>query len=225
MSPTVFVIDDDPPVRHALTRLVEGEGLAVRAFESAEEFLAVPIEQERGCILLDVRLPGVTGPELQTQLNSRNIKLPIIFLTAHGSVPTSVKALRSGAFDFLEKPVEGRLLLDSVHAALKVDAQRRATETERQRVKQRFERLTTRERDVMWLVVEGHSNKEVGRRLDISHRTVEIHRGHMMQKMRANTLLALADFVRLLEIEPPRTTVAGAADSDGTAPTELDRRP
>jgi two-component system, LuxR family, response regulator FixJ len=201
MSATVFIIDDDADVRHAFARLVEGESLRVKAYDSAEMFLADLNGTQRGCIVLDVRLPSMTGPELQAALNARGVGLPIIFLTGHGDVPTAVAALHAGAFDFLEKPVAAQPLLDRIRAALTDQTRRRAADVEVRRLRMRLGRLTARELDVMQLVVRGLSNREVGERLNISHRTVEIHRGRVMQKMQASSLLALAEFAKRLDMQ------------------------
>lgn len=147
-----------------------------------------------GCVLLDVRLPRMNGPELQSALSMRGVRLPIIFLTAYGDVATSVRALRAGALDFLEKPIDGQILLERIRAALETDATSQAIEDEIQRRHERLARLTSRERDVMDLVVRGYSNKNIAKHLGISHRTVEVYRSRVMQKLQVPTLLELVIF-------------------------------
>jgi FixJ family two-component response regulator len=192
MSPTVFVIDDDAAVRDALGRLLEAHHLQVRTYDSAEGFLAALRPTDSGCLVLDVRLPRMSGPELQATLAARGIRLPIIFLTAQGDIPTSVRALQAGAMDFLEKPVAGELLVERVRAALHVEAAQRRAQAQAKRARVRYAQLTPREREVMGLLVAGQSSKEIARRLGISHRTVEIHRTRVMHKMHATNLIELA---------------------------------
>ena len=192
MSPTVFVIDDDAAVRDSLGRLLEAHRLHVRSYGSAEEFLGALRPTASGCLVLDVRLPRMSGPDLQAALASRGVRLPIIFPTAQGDVPTSVRALQAGALDFLEKPVAGDLLLDRVRAALRMEAKQRREQAQLRRARARYVQLTPREREVMGLLTAGHSSKEIARRLGISHRTVEIHRTRVMHKMRATNLIELA---------------------------------
>jgi FixJ family two-component response regulator len=192
MSPTVFVIDDDAAVRDALGRLLEAHRLQVRTYDSAEGFLAALRPTTSGCLVLDVRLPRMSGPELQAALAARGIRLPIIFLTAQGDIPTSVRTLQAGALDFLEKPVAGELLVDRVRAALRVEAKQRRERAQTTRARVRFAQLTPREREVMGFLVAGQPSKEIARRLGISHRTVEIHRTRVMHKMHATNLIELA---------------------------------
>jgi FixJ family two-component response regulator len=199
VSDTVFIVDDDADVRDALRRLIEVDGHRVKTYPSAEAFLVDMPDVQQGCIILDLRLPQMTGPQLQRWLYARRIRIPIIFLSGHADVATAVSALRSGAFHFLEKPVAGALLLECVRAALHDCPQSPTPEMERQRLQERFEGLTARERSVMNLVVSGHSNRDIGRLLHISHRTVEVHRRRVMHKMQARTLLALAGYAKALE--------------------------
>lgn len=193
---TVFVVDDDPAVRDSLALLLEEGNLAVETFDSAEAFLTVSHLAPRSCAVVDVRMPGMDGIRLQIELTKRGVALPVIFLSGHGDIPMSVRAMRAGAVDFLVKPVTGAALLDSVHAALgesdRLNAEAAASKTATARVAS----LTAREREVMSLVVKGLSNKEIGRHLRISHRTVEIHKAGIMRKTNAETLIAL---VRLAE--------------------------
>jgi RNA polymerase sigma factor (sigma-70 family) len=191
---TVLVVEDDPAVRHALAGLFEAAGMPFTAYDSAEQFLGEADSHRRGCLLMDIRLPSMSGTELQLALAGRGFHLPIIFLTGHGDVPTSVKALRAGAFDFLEKPIEGSILLERVRAAFEEDDRRRQADEATRKLKARLARLTARERDVLTLVVRGYSNKEAAKTLQISHRTVEVYRGRVMQKLQMTTLLQLVAF-------------------------------
>jgi FixJ family two-component response regulator len=192
MKPTVFVIDDDPAVRDSLTLLLEQEELIVEAFPSAESFLAARPRARGNCAIVDIRMAGMDGMHLQTELSRHGIPLPVIFLTGHGDIPLSVRAIKAGAVDFLTKPVTGAALLESVHAALaesaRLDSQVEATLT----AATRLASLTEREREVMVLAIQGLPNKEIARRLDISHRTVEVHKARIMHKTGAETLVDLA---------------------------------
>lgn len=188
----VFVVDDDPAVRDSLTLLLEHEDFTVETFDSAEAFLAANRSAPYSCAIVDIRMPGMDGIQLQTELARRSSLLPVIFLTGHGDIPLSVRAIKAGAVDFLTKPVTGSALLASVLAALreseKLNLQAKANHT----ASECIANLTDRERDVMILAVEGMSNKEIARHLGISHRTVEIHKARIMHKTGATTLLDLA---------------------------------
>ena len=192
MNPTVFVIDDDPAVRDSLSLLLEQEEIVVEAFPSAEAFLAARRPARGNCAIVDIRMSGMDGMHLQTELARRDVPLPVIFLTGHGDIPLSVRAIKAGAVDFLTKPVTGTTLLESVRAALaesaKLSSQAEATLSAATRLLS----LTERERDVMLLAIQGLPNKEIARRLDISHRTVEVHKARIMQKTGADTLVDLA---------------------------------
>lgn len=191
-APTVFVVDDDHAVRDSLSLLLDQEGFAVATFDGAAAFLAACRPDWHGCAILDLRMPNMDGMRLQEELARRGITLPIIFLTGHGDIPTSVRAIKAGAVDFLTKPVTGAALLASVQAAL---AQAQALQVEAEAnhtAASRLASLTEREREVMALAVEGLPNKEIARRLDISHRTVEIHKARIMHKTGAATVLDLA---------------------------------
>jgi FixJ family two-component response regulator len=212
VSGTVYVVEDDAAVRDALAQLLEGERLRVKLFESAERFLESCEPGQSGCLVLDMRLPGMSGIDLQAALAARGIDLPIIFLTGHGDVPSSVRALRAGAVDFLQKPAESRTLLDRVGEALAQDAARRREQASRDAAHDTLRELTAREREVLPLMLAGHSSKDIARRLTISHRTVEIHRARIMHKTGARTLLELAATVR-------------AADGQAAPPTRRRRFP
>lgn len=190
--PTVFVVDDDPAVRDSLTLLLELEEFAVESFAGAADFLAQCRPLQRSCAIVDIRMPRMDGMQLQAELTTRGIQLPIIFLTGHGDIPMSVRAIKAGAVDFLTKPVTGEALLKSVRAAL-IECERlyRQADTTQDAVS-RVARLTERERGVMVLAVAGLHNKEIAQRLGISHRTVEIHRARIMHKTGVDTLLDLA---------------------------------
>lgn len=204
---TVFLVDDDAAVRDALSMLLEVSGFSVETFPEGESFLAAYTDISRpGCLVLDVRMPGMSGPELHKELNRRGIRLPVIFLTAHGDIPTSVSAIKAGAMDFLTKPVEGGLLVERVRTALIQDAQERTRRNEINALGARYASLTERERDVLALVIAGHSSKEIARSLHISHRTVDTHRTHIMRKMSARSavdLTAMGQALGLLDADPP----------------------
>lgn len=189
-EPTVFLVDDDDAVRDSLTLLCETAGFTVRAYASAEAFLADYQQDWAGCVVLDLRMPGMSGTDLQAELRNRQLTLPIIFLTAHGDIPTTVRAIKAGAIDFLTKPVEARPFLELLREAIALDQQRR-TES-RPMGELVLDRLTPRERDVISLILAGLTNKEIARQLGISHRTVENHRARIMDKTRAANLVQLA---------------------------------
>jgi FixJ family two-component response regulator len=189
---TVFIVDDDAAVRDSLMLMIEQEGIHVKTFSSGEEFLAGYRSDTYGCAIIDIRMPGMDGLQLQHELSSRDIQLPIIFLTGHGDIPLSVKAIKAGAIDFLTKPVTRDSLLSSVRSAI-LESRRLMTELVNGKdAKSRLADLTEREREVMALAVAGSPNKEIARRLGISHRTVEIHKSKIMHKTRATNLLDLA---------------------------------
>lgn len=189
MMKQVFIVDDDPAVLDSLALMIEQEGIAVQAFGSAEAFLAAGLGAEIACLIADIRMPGMDGMQLQKVLTEQGTMLPVIFLTGHGDIPMSVRAIKAGAVDFLTKPVTREKLLSSVLAALQEAEQR--LEHDRQAM-QRLAHLTERELEVMKLAVMGHANKEIARRLGISHRTVEIHKSKLMHKTGAASLLDLA---------------------------------
>lgn len=200
-KPTVFVVDDDPAVREALTLLLEQEDINVESFESAEVFLAACRPGPCSCAILDIRMPGMDGIQLQAELTKRGNLLPIIFLTSYGDIPSSVRAIKAGAVDFLTKPITGALLLESVKEALR-DSERLISQTaENQTAATRVATLTEREHEVMILAVKGLPNKEIARHLGISHRTVEIHKARIMRKTGAETLLDLVRIASACGIE------------------------
>jgi FixJ family two-component response regulator len=192
----VFVVDDDAAIRKSLARLIKSVGLQVVTFSSAAEFLQSDPYDGPSCLLLDVRMPGVSGLDLQKQLATMGINLPIIFLTGHGNVPMSVKAMKTGALDFLEKPVDDQTLLDVIYQAIEKDRGLKLKQAELREIQQRTDSLTPREREVFALVVTGMLNKEIAFELKTSEKTIKVHRARVMQKMQAKSL---ADLVRLAE--------------------------
>jgi FixJ family two-component response regulator len=194
---TVFVVDDDEPMRVALTHLFRSMNLNVQVFGTAAELLQSELPDVVSCLVLDVRLPGVNGIEFQGALAKAGIQVPIVFMTGHGDIPMSVKAMKAGAIDFLPKPFHDQDMLDAVMRALDHDRKRRDGEKAVSTIKHLFESLTRREREVFALVISGLMNKQIAHRLQISEITVKIHRGHVMRKMEARSL---ADLVRMAEM-------------------------
>lgn len=190
-SSTVFIVDDETAILHALTRILKQVGLTTKTFVSAEEFLAQHDPEQHGCLLLDIFMPGMTGLELQKLLKERHSKIPVIILTGYGSVGMAVDAIKGGAIDFIEKPFENEQLLDSVWHAIEVDARSRYALQQRAKIAQRMERLTAREREVMALMIEGKSSKAIACLFGTSVRTCELHRARVMKKMEAASLVDL----------------------------------
>jgi RNA polymerase sigma factor (sigma-70 family) len=195
-QPVVFVIDDDQAVREGIESLLASVGLRVETFRTAHEFLASERLDVPSCIVLDVRLPGPSGLDLQRELSRLEIRLPIIFITGHGDVPMSVQAMKAGAVEFLTKPFREQALFDAIHDALERDRQQRAQHAEVEELRQRYSSLTRREREVLMLVVEGMLNKQIAAKLGASEVTIKIHRAQAMQKMRAGSL---AELVRIVD--------------------------
>jgi FixJ family two-component response regulator len=195
-QPIVFIVDDDPSMRRALTNLFESVDLRVEAFGSAPQILQRKPPEVPSCLVLDIRLPGLSGLDLQADLARANIHTPIIFITGHGDIPMTVRAMKSGAVDFLTKPVRDQDILDAVQAAIERDRKRRNLEKMVSNVRSRFESLTARERDVLSLVTSGLMNKQVAAELGLAEITVKIYRGQIMRKMGAKSL---ADLVRMAE--------------------------
>lgn len=201
----IFIVDDDAAVRDALTMLLEASGYAAKAFKSAADFLGTCTPGIRGCIILDVDMPDMDGPAMQEELIRRGIQLPVIFLTGHATIPVTVRAIKAGAIDFLTKPIEGSTLLAHVKIALEQGAPQQKHIGSYQPESSRLATLTTREREVLKLAIAGHASKEIGSRLGISHRTVDIHRAHILQKTGASNLLELASTAGLFEsLQEPR---------------------
>lgn len=195
-NPTVFIVDDDASVRDALKRLLRSVGLRCELFGLAQEFLRYRRPDLPSCLVLDVRLPGTSGLDLQRQLADAGIQIPIIFITAHGDIPMSVRAMKAGAVEFLPKPFRDQDLLEAIHIAMERDRTRRQRETEIAAVRARFETLTPREREVVAMVVSGMPNKRIATEIGITENTVKVHRSRAMDKMQA---LSLADLVKMVE--------------------------
>jgi two-component system response regulator FixJ len=200
-TPTVFVVDDDNAVRNSLRLLLKSVGIASQPLGSAAEFLETYRPSQPGCLVLDVRMPGMSGLELQRELNLRGATIPVIFITGHGDIPMAVEAMQQGAFDFLAKPFRDQELIDRVQRALAKDATTRAALKERERIRERLESLTPREREVLSLMTQGKPNKIMAHELGVSQRTVEIHRARVMEKSGASSLAQLVRMVMDQELE------------------------
>lgn len=201
LQATVFVVDDDAAMRDSMYWLLESVSLAVRMFSSANDFLSAGDLCQPGCILLDVRMPGMSGMELLEQLKDHGILQPVIIITGHGDVPMAVRALKHGAFDFIQKPFNGQELLDRVNAALKLDRENRQHHKEIEGLRSHFDILTVREREIMELVVAGYSSKIIGKKLGISSRTVDIHRSNIMKKLNVRSIAELVQCRLALDSE------------------------
>lgn len=199
---TVFVVDDDEAARDSLAALLETEGLAVETFRSAREFLVLYDPSRPGCLLLDVRMPGLSGTQLHEELGRRGITLPVIIVTGFGDIPMAVAAIKAGAIDFIEKPYSEAAILESVRSALAQGSQPSPVTPEVSGLRERVGLLTPREREVLECLIIGDSNKQVGSRLGISPRTVEIHRARIMEKMQATSLSHLVRMAMTVGIEP-----------------------
>jgi FixJ family two-component response regulator len=195
-NPIVFVVDDDLSVRRSTERLVRSAGLEVQCFPSAREFLKSPRPERPSCLVLDVRMPGLSGMDLQRELGQAGIHIPIIFITAHGDIPMSVRAMKAGAVEFLTKPYRSRILLDAIGAAIDRDRSARKDRSEIEELRRRYEHLTPREREVLPLVAAGLLNKQVASELATTERTIKFHRAHIMQKAHAESV---ADLVRMVQ--------------------------
>jgi FixJ family two-component response regulator len=201
----VFVVEDDPSMRNALKNLLRSVGLEAQLFASAHEFLDADRPDLPSCLILDVRLPGLSGLDLQRELSAANIHIPIIFITAHGDIPMSVRAMKAGAVEFLTKPFRDQDLLDAIHNSLLQDRVRVQKEGELRELQKRFDSLTSRERELLPLVVSGRSNKEIAAEIGTSEITVKVHRGHLMRKMQASSF---ADLLRMAsDLKIPYTKV------------------
>jgi two-component system, LuxR family, response regulator FixJ len=190
-SGTVFLIDDDPAVRDSLTLLLSLKGMSTQPFATADSFIETYQPDRAGCVLTDLRMPGMTGLELQSALAERGIDVPLVVLTAHGDVATARAALKNGAFDFLEKPVDDTMLVEVLRNALRVDRERRAATSSRSTADARLARLTAREREILTLLASGHQNREIAAHLGISPRTVEVHKARIMEKLECHSLAEL----------------------------------
>jgi FixJ family two-component response regulator len=201
-EPTVFIVDDDPSARRGLTRLVRAAGLNAESFASATEFLASERREGPGCIVLDVRMPEMTGPELQERLGQAEYSMPIVFLTAHGEVPTAAQAMKHGAVDFLTKPVDRKDLLEAVRMSLARDEESRARRAEASSIRRRVEILTPREHEIMTHVIAGRLNKQIAGQLEISLQTVKVHRGRVMRKLGVDSVAELVQLCAKVGITP-----------------------
>ncbi|MET0281207.1 MAG: response regulator transcription factor [Steroidobacteraceae bacterium] len=194
-APIVYIVDDDDGVRSSIRLLLKSIGLAATTLPSAQEFLAVFDPAQPGCLVLDIRMPGMSGMELQQQLNLRSASIPVIFITGHGDVPMAVEAMKHGAFDFLQKPFRDQELIDRVQKALARDRETRGALRKHEQIRSKLQSLTPREREVLDLMVDGQPNKVMAGELGLSQRTVEIHRAHVMEKMGAQSVAQLVQMV------------------------------
>jgi len=194
----VYIVDDDEAVRDSLCFLLKSVGIVGHGFSSGNEFLNAYDADWQGCILLDIRMPGISGMEVQRQLSERSCSLPIIFITGHGDIPMAVEAMHLGAYDFIQKPFHDQDLLDRIQQALATYRESQDELTLKNEVQERYEKLTPREREVMEAVVRGHANKVIAMDLELSQRTVEIHRARVMEKMQARSLASLVKYSLLL---------------------------
>ena len=206
-SPRIFIVDDDKAFRKSLERLIKSVGFEGESFDSADKFLQRKAYAGPSCLLLDVRMPRLTGPDLQRELTKRNINLPIIFLTAHGDTPTGIKAMKEGAVDFLLKPIEENALFQAINRAIDKDVQTRKHQREVERINRLIATLTPRENEVLCFVITGMLNKQIAKALGTTERTIKAHRAQIMQKM---GVVSVAELVRLttkVNIQPAKTTL------------------
>jgi RNA polymerase sigma factor (sigma-70 family) len=196
----VFVVDDDPSVRSAIKRLIGTVGLQVQLFGSAQEFLASKLPNVPSCLVLDIRMPGISGLALQRQLAETNVQIPIIFITSHRDVPMTVRAMKAGAVEFLTKPFHDQDLLDAIHLAIEKDRARRQQDSEIAVLRERFQSLSPREREVVVMVVSGMLNKQIAAQIGSAENTVKVHRSRAMEKMQANSLAELVKMIERLQV-------------------------
>jgi len=195
-KPTIYVVDDDPSVRDSMELMLKSVGFNVKTLGSAQDFLKADLQEDLGCLVLDVRMPGMSGLDLQEKLVSSKALLPVVFITGHGTVPMSVRAMKAGAVDFLQKPFEEQDLLDAINRAVARQRERKSKKDEVEKLKRRLKALTPREHEVFSLLVTGMANKEIAYELGTSERTIKAHRARIMEKMNAGSL---ADLVRFAE--------------------------
>jgi len=201
-KPTIFIVDDDPSVRESTELMLKSVGFNVKTFVSAQDFLKANLQEDLGCLILDVRMPGISGLDLQEKLVSAKTPLPVIFITGHGTVPMSVRAMKAGAVDFLQKPFEEQDLLDAINRAITQQRERKSKKDEADKLQQRLKALTSREYEVFSLLVTGMANKEIAHKLGTSERTVKAHRAQIMEKMNAGSLADLVRFAEKLKTHP-----------------------
>jgi two-component system response regulator FixJ len=200
---TVFVVDDDQALRESLRRLMQSVALPVETYADAQTFRARYDPSRPGCLILDIRMPGMSGLELQEKLINERIRIPVIIMSAHGDVEKAVRAMKAGAVDFIKKPYKGKVLLERVRQALELDARIRHEEAQRANIAARVASLTPREREVMKLLAAGKSPKQIAFEFGLSRKTVDVHRGHIMLKMQAESLVELAQLVQRAEADAP----------------------
>lgn len=198
---TVFIVDDEPAIRAALRLLIKSVGYQVECFESADQFFSQFDPERQGCLILDIRMPGMSGMDLQVRLNQLDAPLPIIMISGHGEIPIAVKAVQYGAIDFLQKPFSDQQLLDRINQAMDVDHKRRDKKARRVAIQERYDSLTPREKEIMHLVIAGKLNKVIAYDLNISSRTVELHRARVMEKMEAANLSDLINMSHIMTAE------------------------
>jgi FixJ family two-component response regulator len=195
-SPIVYIVDDDPSVRRSLARLIRSEGFRVETFAQAQDFLNQKECLDVNCLILDVNLPGLSGLDLQKELSSKGYAMPIVFITGYGTIPMTVQAMKGGAVEFLEKPIDHQVLMNAIHQAIEKDRQMKRQYMERKEIQKRLASLTPREREVLPLVVSGMLNKQIAFKLGTTEKTIKVHRARIMKKMGADSL---ADLVRLAQ--------------------------
>jgi len=203
-EPTVYVVDDDMALRESLEWLLESEGLRAQTFDSAESFMEAYDAEDPGCLVLDIRMRGMSGIDLQQRIVREELPLPVIMITGHGTIPMAVRAMQSGVVDFLEKPVPDQVLVQRIREALRLDGQMRADHKAHREAKVRLKTLSPREREVMELVVQGRANKQVAAELGIADKTVEVHRKRVMQKMGVRSAVDLVHIVNRAKHAPQR---------------------
>ena len=201
-NPRVFIVDGDPSIRKSLDRLIRSAGLAVETFATAHEFLERHSHKGPSCLVLDVKMPGLNGLELQEKLLSQEYAMPIIFITGHGDIPMTVKAIKKGAIDFLSKPFDDKDLLDAVHEALQTDSKAWTVRDELEDIHRRLKSLTPREYEILTYVINGMLNKQIAYALKISEKTVKVHRGRVMEKMGVDSVAELVRLTEKLDIKP-----------------------